>query len=282
VLTAKASARSARVKEAIELGELEEPQKALRMKKREKRRRSLDSDSSEDELFRGAPLPGGSQKVQKLALMAPGALSLLALSKMRSYLLASGGAFAATMTHDDSLPPVVSSYLALVYFPSHPESKVGLRMSREMKTLGMIADHVLSGRLCEAMDTLLQRLKALELVNEQQTWNQARWLELLPPSDVSAWSREELREAMSEQKLDMKLGLAPSTGSGHKGGGGKGSQGQWGNQQWEDHDHEGAEGAPWKQQWRKRGRDKANKGGKDKGKGKGKETKGGKGSEAPA
>ena len=47
------------------------------------------------------------------------------------------------------------------------------------------------GQVPRAMDVLMQRFKALELAGEQRGWAQAKWLELIPPSEVAAWSREE-------------------------------------------------------------------------------------------
>ena len=67
---------------------------------------------------------------------------------------------------------------------------------------------MLEGQLASALDVLIQRIKALELAAEQGTWQQARWLELLPPSDVATWSREELREAVREWDLEIRRGLA--------------------------------------------------------------------------
>ena len=124
-------------------------------------------------------------------------------------------------TNRSVLPPVVQAYLSTVYLPTHPESQIGFRSAREMRTLAMSINLLLGGHVLHGLDVLLQRFKALELAAEQGIWSQARWLEVIPTSDVSSWSREDLRSAMREKELEMRLGLAPAPrdkGAGRGGG----------------------------------------------------------------
>ena len=99
-------------------------------------------------------------------------------------------------------------YLATALFPSKGEAHLGLRNVRELRTLALVGDSILQGELATALDVLVQRMKAIEVAAEQGTWVQARWMELVPPSDVSSWDREDLRLAMREQDLDVRLGLS--------------------------------------------------------------------------
>lgn len=147
--------------------------------------------------------------MHRTARESPGSLAEQGLARMEGYLIQNGGGLALTGPNRSVLPPVAQAYLSTVYLPTHPESQIGLRSAREMRTLAMSIDLLLGGHILHGLDVLLQRFKALELAAEQGSWSQARWLELIPTSDVSSWSRDDLRSAMREQDLEVRLGLAP-------------------------------------------------------------------------
>ena len=126
---------------------------------------------------------------------------------MKQYLVQRTGEDPLGMAGAGILPPVMQGYLTTTYFVAHPEGAVGLRTAREMRTLAMISDLVCSGRPLSALDVIAQRQKALEVSIEQGGWNQARWFELIPTTEVSSWSRDDLRDAMKEQELEARLGL---------------------------------------------------------------------------
>ena len=127
---------------------------------------------------------------------------------------------------------------------------MGIRTARELKTIALTLDHLCSGKVLEGMDVLSQRFKALEIATLQQKWDVARWVELLPPQDVSSSSRAELHQARSEEREDLRLRTAVSVRNDQRPRG----------QQWQD--------------WRPQGKgEKGEKGGKGERKGK----KGGKG-----
>jgi hypothetical protein len=151
----------------------------------------------------------GASRLHRAARESPGSLAEQGLSRMQGYLVQSGGGLPLAGGAATVLPPVALAYLSTVYLPTHPEASIGLRSSREMRTLAMAIDLILGGHLLHALDVLLQRFKALELAAEQGSWSQARWLELIPTSDVSSWSRDDLRSAMREQELELRLGLVP-------------------------------------------------------------------------
>ena len=144
----------------------------------------------------------GAAHMHRTARESPGSLAEQGLMRMEGYFIQSGGGMALVGPSRSVLPPVALAYLSTVYLPTHPESQIGLRSAREMRTLAMSIGLLLGGHILHGLDVLLQQFKALELAAEQGSWSQARWLELIPTSDVSSWSREDLRSA-------MRLGLVP-------------------------------------------------------------------------
>ena len=139
---------------------------------------------------------------------------------MQGYLIQSGGGLPLAAREGPVLPMVMQAYLSTVYFPSRSERSLGLRTTREMRTLGLAVDLIVGGHVLHGLDVLLQRFMALEMAAEQGSWDLARWLELIPSEDVAAWSREDLRTAMREQDLELRL----SAGYNPKGKG-KGTRG---------------------------------------------------------
>ena len=153
-------------------------------------------------------MPAARSRIEKLAQHHPGALASLGLQRMGSYLPGRVRLGVGEATTRVALEPVAQLYLTTVLFPAKGEAAVGMRTSRELRTLALVIDLILEGQLSSALDVLMQRIKALELSTEQQSWQQALWLELLPPADVAAWSRDELTEAMRELDVVVRLGLA--------------------------------------------------------------------------
>ena len=85
------------------------------------------------------------------------------------------------------------TYLTQCFFPNYPEKEVGLRTSREMRTVALALDHVVKGNLGEAGDILMQRLKALETSVKDGSWVTAKHLEIIPRSVTSMTDEEEQR-----------------------------------------------------------------------------------------
>ncbi|CAK0864466.1 unnamed protein product [Prorocentrum cordatum] len=160
--------------------------------------------------------------VAQVAARCPGVLAQTALEKMQVY-FADRFRTAEGVPGKQLLPEVARMYLQTVVFAARPERDIGLRTSREMRTLTLAIGLIAGGHFLKALDVLTQRFKALEIATDQGNWNHARWVELLPPADVSSWSRTDLREAMREQDLEVRLGLAPGpSGGGRASGGGTG------------------------------------------------------------
>lgn len=211
---------------------------------RGRRGRRSRSRSSESVGSRGDPDPRvrGQARLLRIARQKPGALAAEGLSKMSGYLRHRDGHDPLGGGSREELPPVMQAYLGSVYFPVHSEQQVGLRSAREMRTLAMINDLICSGRVLSALDVVMQRQKALEISIEQGGWTQGRWLELIPQSDASTWTREDLRDAMREQDLEARLGLgaagrrrgpSPRRSPSRRGGGQRGKGGGDRYQRWQ-------------------------------------------------
>ena len=120
------------------------------------------------------------------------------------------GTLAASGPNDAALQPIVQAYLHQILFKEHPKQKIGLRNSREIETLGLIADTLLRGEQAAGLDVVMQRLKALERSLIDENWTVARWYELIPTGDAQLTSRAEATAAAKLEESERKL-KAPRT-----------------------------------------------------------------------
>lgn len=74
--------------------------------------------------------------------------------------------------------------------------------------------YVIQGRASEAVDTLIQRMKSLEMTASGAHWMTSQKLELVPPAEPSMGGRLEYQVAQREQKLDSSIKGTPSTEKG--------------------------------------------------------------------
>jgi hypothetical protein len=149
-------------------------------------------------VFRDAP----SRAVQDLDVYArshPGALLESSLAEMRKYVSSREGAT------DQSGNAKVLNYLQTVFCQRFPGDVVGLRTSREMRTLAEALDTLLEGNLPRLGDILIQRFKALESSVVDGGWALARHQELIPSADAGLASVAErslaARLEMQRQRL---------------------------------------------------------------------------------
>ena len=99
------------------------------------------------------------------------------------------------------------------------------RSQREALTLGKALDLLAEGKPGAAADILAQRLKAVEkAAREGGRWDQAEFLELIPPAGPSLAERSEEFMAAKEVRLAVRAGLRAPPGNFFKGSdkGGKG------------------------------------------------------------
>ena len=121
----------------------------------------------------------------------------------------------ATVVIDDSVPPVASTYFHAVLSPAHRD--MGLRNSREARTLCRALDLLAKREAGAAADVLCQRLKALEkAVKDNNSWVRAQWLELLPPEGMTLVDRDEELMTTCEEALQAKI--TGNKGKGHPSG----------------------------------------------------------------
>jgi hypothetical protein len=180
---------------------------------RDKRSESEDSRSSSS----SARLPSAGKlenKVRGLARSKPGALALSGLQKISEYLRHRGNG-AVSQTLCDAR---VEAYLTQVLKVS---ADIHVGTEREMRSLAMGIDLLLSGRVSEATDLLFQRFKSREMAAAGHPWQVCTQLELIPDTAVTAvteWERsaihslraEELRLThFSEGKGGQKKGSLP-------------------------------------------------------------------------
>ena len=137
--------------------------------------------------------------------------------------------------------PVVGKAFHRVLLRSHPY--MGKRNQQELLTLLTTLDHLAGGRWQKAADIIAQRVKALEKhMQDDPTFAQARFLELVDADSTSLVSPDECELMMRNRKREMALATYvrpdPRPWGGSKGwkdwGKGKGQQKSWKGDIWED------------------------------------------------
>ena len=97
-------------------------------------------------------------------------------------------------------------YLQTVLMQRFPETTMGVRTSRELKTLATILDHLAEGNLAAVGDVAVQRWKALESSIGDKSWSLAQHQELIPSQEVGLsgdWERTLMARAeLARVELD--------------------------------------------------------------------------------
>ena len=151
--------------------------------------------SSGEELFQE------EMKVKTVSEKIPGVLAANAIREMQGKLLSHTGQI---WERDVSrLPPLLTAH-----FRQHLQGKMTAAMAREVRTLCYACDLLLLGRPASAMDTLVQRVKALELQATGLHYSIAQRLELLPREEEVLAGRLEAKEAAREAREDYKARAA--------------------------------------------------------------------------
>ena len=197
------------------------------VKKKMRKRRSSSSSSSrseddeEDSLRSSEEAEEGvldQSRIRAMHRFGPGQLAAIGIKQMRTALVEVEGIWAK---EDQGLPPV-----ALRYVRSQMSPRMSGASLKEAMTIASSADLLLQGRASEAMDYLLQRLKALERISQGATWQSAERLELAPGQAPQISSRAELHAAQKEMKLDVSVRPGGTSPGGKQGSGGKGKKGK--------------------------------------------------------
>ena len=122
----------------------------------------------------------------------PGQLTLKTLSRMQDTL---GVHQLPHHNTSDVGAPIATAYVHQVMRTQFPGEKMTLRNWRELLTLSQVMDLCLAGKVESGMDMMAQRIKAIERSLVDGSWNQARWMELIPTGDALLASRSEAKAA---------------------------------------------------------------------------------------
>jgi hypothetical protein len=248
--------------------------KAKRLMKKKKRKRSSSSSSrssSKDDssgssastVMAASELFGQTKMAKRVAARCPGVLTASSLSAVQEQLLTSQGQMWDLDRRE--LPPIF-----LQYFRGHLAARMQPAMRREAVHVSYCLDLGLQGKIPQLLDTLAQRLKALEGQTMGKHWSVTSQYELVPEEQGSVATAQETQEAAREAREASKLRSMAGRpyGSGQERGDewrrenqkGKGSKGQGKGKEWRKDSK--AEGRDFR-------REKEDEKGKEKSKGKG-------------
>ena len=160
--------------------------KSLRLLQRQvdsSERESSGEESSEEQ--EGAVFEE-AQRIRRVAATA--------LNEMKKCLVAASGQL---WGQNKDLAPV-----GVHYFRTVLQQKLHGAMAREAFTLAYGADLLAQGRVAEAIDLLLQRLKSLEQVSQGMPWATAQKMELCALEVAQVASRAEAAIAVKEARGD--------------------------------------------------------------------------------
>lgn len=216
--------------------------RAKRVAKKKGRRNSSGSSSSsrsssstrEEEVPSG--IFGEEVRVKEVAKRCPGALSLSTVEQIQTSVVQQSGQ--PWQIERGSIPPLFSLYWRIALQP-----KAGGPMAREMQTLSYVIDLLLQGRVAEACDTVVQRLKSLEQVAGGSDFRIAQRQELVPLEVLSMSSTKETLEASRLQKEEARAkAAAAAKGWERRGEKGEGKDGK-GKTKWDK--GKGGKGSGW-------------------------------------
>ena len=150
-------------------------------------------------------------KVKRIADQYPGILGSQALAQMRNQLLSGIG-------EDDK--PGRPSPVCMQYFRQVLQRKATPPVQRELLTISSMVDLMIRGKIAQAVDVGVQRIKSQELVLSGCHWNVAQRVEVLAQEAQALAAAKELQEAQREVANDHKVRMmaANSDGQNHKGG----------------------------------------------------------------
>ena len=131
----------------------------------------------------------------------PGALYKAGLTNMVKFLAPRGGAEA-----ESCLQPRAVEYLTTV--GPVALGQAGLRNERELRTLAESIDQLAAGRLEAVGDILMQRFRAVEKAVQDNGWETARHLEIIPPALPTTLSDRERAQALQMRIREQKVAAA--------------------------------------------------------------------------
>ena len=131
----------------------------------------------------------------------PGALYKAGLTNMVKFLAPRSGAEA-----ENCFQPRAVEYLTTV--GPVALGQAGLRNERELRTLAESIDQLAAGRLEAVGDILMQRFRAVEKAVQDNGWETARHLEIIPPALPTTLSDRERAQALQMRIREQKVAAA--------------------------------------------------------------------------
>ena len=178
------------------------------------------SDSTSDSHSNEGIFPEG-RRVREVARKAPGALASQSIEEMKEQLLTASGQM-WSLDSDGPVPPLAVHYYRTVMRP-----RMSGGLAREGLTVAYILDLGLQGRMAEAMDVAVQRLKSLELSSSGTDFRISQRIELAPLEQEAVASSAERRQALLEAKEESRLKFQTGKGGDWNRESWKGGKGQW-------------------------------------------------------
>eukprot|EP00435_Cladocopium_sp_Y103_P068171 s180_g31.t1 len=178
--------------------------KVLKYARKKMRRRATSSSSSgtssdsrsEKSSEDGQDLLQDSNKIRSFHRYGPGILAAMEIGQMKESIVELEGLW---KEEDSSLPPI-----AMRYVRSTLQAKLSGGALREALTLASMMDLMMMGRMSEAADLGMQRLKSIERVSQGSPWSSTEKLELIGTLSPQISTRGELTAAQKELRLDQQ------------------------------------------------------------------------------
>ena len=139
---------------------------------------------------------------RRLAQSEPGMLTLRALKEYRQLL----GAADEPIGAEDEWGLVFLRYLLQVFLVHYPGGQLSEPVFRELRTYCEALDGLLRGNTLQVLDLLTMQLRSTIMAINDGHWNAARYLQLLPESQLSTVATAE-DEALARkmEAQDLKL-----------------------------------------------------------------------------
>lgn len=138
-----------------------------------------------------------SNKIRSLHRHGPGLLAAMGVGRMKEAMVELEGLW---KEEEASLPPI-----AMKYVRSTLHGKLSGGALREVMTLASMLDLMMMGRVSEAADLGMQRLKSIERVSQGSTWASTEKLELIGTLAPQISTRAEMSVAAKELKLEHQV-----------------------------------------------------------------------------
>ena len=101
------------------------------------------------------------------------------------------------------LAPVVLSYLTSVLLPA-ASGQMSLRSERELRSLAMAIDYLLTGETVKAADLLIRRFQEVETAHADGNWTMARHSEVLPEGRVASITAKQREQIIKTEAAEAK------------------------------------------------------------------------------